>query len=240
MTTFPNCLEQLEERKLLSSVVFKGRELIVTGDPVFGNNISVGFDHLQKSVILNVNGLQYGFATHSVTLIDLVGGAGNDWLHVDESLAPFTIRTRFLPGGGNNVVVGGTERDSVYCGGAGNDTIYTGNGDDTVVGGTGNDTIVAGNDFKLIFGAKGNNTITTGHGRGYIFGGQGTNVITSAGDEFEIFGGPGNDTLRGGGFDTLWGGGGHDVLIGGLQRNYGQFSGIAKLKRVLFPDQPVL
>jgi Ca2+-binding RTX toxin-like protein len=232
-------LEPLEPRALLSSVVLQGRELIVRGEAAVGNNISVGFDAKQVHVILVVNGAQYGFGTHAVSLIDLIGGAGNDWLHVDQSVATFTIRTRFYPQGGDNVCVGGTERDLMICGGAGNDTLYTGDGDDTVIGGAGNDTMVLGNNYKLIFGAKGNNTLTAGHGRGYIFGGNGVNVIRSAGDQREIFGGPGDDVLTGGGFDTLWGGGGHDTLSGGDQRNYKPFGGIAKLKRILFPDVPL-
>ena len=183
MTSSQNGMEQLEDRVLLSSVVLQGRELIVHGDPVFGNNISVSFDAQLHNVILNLNGVQYGYGIHSVSLIDLIGGAGNDWLHADELIGPFTIRSRFYGLAGNNTIVGGSERDLILCGGAGNDTIYTGNGDDTVVGGAGNDSIIAGNNFKLIYAAKGNNSIILGHGQGYIFGGQGANYIQSAGSK---------------------------------------------------------
>ena len=233
-------LEQLESRTLLSTITLKGRELIVRGETGTANNISVGFDGRQKNIILTLNGVQSQYRTGSINLIDLIGGAGNDFLHVDETLAPFSIRTRMYGVGGDNTLVGGTERDYMICGGAGNDTIITGAGDDIVVGGTGNDTISLGKDFKLVYGSKGNNTITAApSGRGYIFGGKGTNVIHTAGDNYEVFGGPLNDTLTGGKFDTLWGGGGHDVLTGGLERNYRQFKGIAKLRRILFPDIPL-
>jgi Ca2+-binding RTX toxin-like protein len=187
-----------------------------------------------------LNGTVFTYKTGAISLINLVGGNGNDYLHVDQLLAPFSIRTRFFPGEGDNAVVGGNEHDNFICGGSGDDSIFAGNGDDTIVGGTGNDTMVVGRGFKLIFGAKGDNTITTDHGRGYIFGGNGTNTITSAGDEYEIFGGPGDDILRGGEFDTLWGQGGHDTLVGGLQRKYTAFKGIAKLRRILFPTIPVV
>ena len=231
-------VEPLESRTLFSSITFRGRELIVRGETNVGNNISVGFDAKAADVVLTLNGVQYGYKTHNVSLIDLIGGAGDDFLHVDESITPFTIRTRFYPVGGNNTVVAGTERDLILCGGAGDDTIYSGNGDDTIVGGAGNDTMVLGNSFKLVFGAKGNNNITAAYGRGYIFGGNGVNTITSLGSNREIFGGPGDDVLRGGQFDTLWGGGGHDSLTGGIERNNRQFGGVVKIKRILFPDVP--
>lgn len=232
--------ETLENRVLFSSVLLHGKQLTVEGDAVQGNNISVSLDKVQKIVQVNLNGVGYGYHSSEISLINLVGGAGDDWLHVDEPVSKFSIRVRLIPLGGNNTVVGGSERDLILCGGSGNDTIYTGNGDDTVVGGAGNDTIIAGNNFKLIYGAKGNNTITTGSGRGYIFGGQGSNLIHSGGDSYEVFGGAGDDSLSGGKFDTLWGGGGHDVLSGGLQRNYRQFSGYVKIKHVLFPDIPTI
>lgn len=233
------CLETLEERTLLSAITLKGRELIVRGESATGNDISVGFDGRQKNILLNLNGVQSVYKVGTVNLIDLIGGSGNDWLHVDETLAPFSIRVRLYGLGGDNALVGGAERDLIICGGAGDDTISTGSGDDTVVGGTGNDTIVLGKSFKLIFGAKGNNTITaTGNGRGYIFGGSGANNIRTVGDNYEVFGGSGDDTLHGGRFDTLWGGGGHDLLIGGTERHYKQFKGVVKLRRILFPDIP--
>ena len=153
-------LEQLESRTLLSTITLKGRELIVRGETGTANNISVGFDGRQKNIILTLNGVQSQYRTGSINLIDLIGGAGNDFLHVDETLAPFSIRTRMYGVGGDNTLVGGTERDYMICGGAGNDTIITGAGDDIVVGGTGNDTISLGKDFKLVYGSKGNNTIT--------------------------------------------------------------------------------
>jgi Ca2+-binding RTX toxin-like protein len=240
MTHDSEFIERLEDRKLLSSVVLQGRRLTVIGDQAIANNISVAFDSADKNIILNVNGVQYGYGLHSVSIINLVGGAGNDFLHVDESVNRFTIRTQFFPGEGNNTVVGGYERDKIICGGAGNDTIYTGGGDDQIIGGSGNDTIFAGSGLKLIFGAKGNNTITTVKGRGYIFGGQGNNIISSTGDNYEIFGGPNADTLTGGGRDTLWGQGGHDVLTGGTERHYGSFKGLANVRRRLYPDIPVL
>ena len=240
MTLGSHTIERLENRVLLSSVYLHDRQLTAVGDPVQGNNISVSFDKVQKIITLTLNGVAYGYRSRQISLVNLVGGAGNDWLHVDETVSKFTLRTRFIPMEGDNAVMGGSESDTFLCGGGGNDTIYTGAGDDTVIGGAGNDTIVAGDNFKLIYAARGNNTITTGHGRGYIFGGQGGNHINSAGDQFEIFGGAGDDTLTGGGFDTLWGGGGHDVLTGGLERNYRQFSGYAKIKHVLYPDIPTI
>jgi Ca2+-binding RTX toxin-like protein len=229
------CLEALEPRRLLSSVILHDKTLVVHADNRTNNIISVGYDRRERITVV-LNGVGTAFSKDSVDRIYLVGGKRADGMRVIETRREFNKHVRFYSEGGNDVMVGGTEPDLFICS-IGDQTINTGNGDDTVLGGAGNDTIVGGDDFKLIFGGQGNDTITVGRGRGYIIGGKGNNTITSHGDRFEIFGQGGNDTITGGGRDTLWGGGGHDVLRGGTE-SHGVFEHFAKLISVLKPETP--
>jgi Ca2+-binding RTX toxin-like protein len=233
--TQPACIEALEPRRLLSSVILHDKILVVHGDNGVHNTISIGYDRRERVTIV-LNGVGTAFKKDQLSRIYLVGGHLSDSMRVSEARREFTIPTRFFSQGGFDTMVGGTEADYFICT-TGDQTIFTGNGDDTVLGGSGNDTIVAGNNFKLIFGGKGNNTITTGNGRGFIIGGKGNNTITTRGDRFEIFGQGGNDTITGGGHDTLWGGGGHDVLQGG-EEHHSIFTGFGKMLRVLTPEAP--
>jgi Ca2+-binding RTX toxin-like protein len=239
-------VEPLERRVLLSSAVpsgsavLKGQRLIVRGDPNLPNDIVVSLDAAKKNVLVNLNGTQLSFDKDKVDRVTLVGGDGNDTLRVDESAAKFKIPTTFLEDAGDNLLVGGSEKDRMF-GGNGRDTIISGNGDDTIVAGNAGDTIVAGNDLKLIFGGAGDDMISAGNGRGYIFGGGGNDRITTAGGRFEIVGGTGDDTIIGGnGRDTLWGGGGVDVLHGAAERHFRKLPAAAKIIAQLKASRPEL
>jgi Ca2+-binding RTX toxin-like protein len=219
---------------LRSSAVLKGKHLLVRGDLNSPNDIIISLDAAKQNVLVNLNGTPFSFKKDNVDRVSLVGGDGNDTLRVDESAAKFKIPTTFLESAGDNLLIGGSEKDRIF-GGNGKDTIISGNGDDTIVAGNGGDTIVAGNDLKLIFGGAGNDTITAGNGQGYIFAGGGKDRIT-AGGRFEIVGGPGDDTIIGNGRDTLWGGGGKaDVLSGGVERHAGRLRRLSKILKLLRP-----
>jgi Ca2+-binding RTX toxin-like protein len=234
-------VEPLERRVLRSSAVLKGKHLIVRGDLNSPNDIIISLDAAKKNVLVNLNGTQLSFQKVRVDRVTLIGGDGNDTLRVDESAAKFKIPTTFLEETGDNLLIGGSEKDRMF-GGNGKDTLISGNGDDTIVAGNAGATIVAGNDQKLIFGGAGDDTITAGNGRGYIFGGGGNDRITTAGGRFEIVGGTGDDTIIGGsGRDTLWGGGGADVLRGAAaERHSGKLPGEAKIMKLLTTLRPEL
>ena len=238
-------MESLENRLLFYTVSAHGHRINIYGEQNVGNNIALSFDGKLKSLQININGVLFGYGIRRFNSIRLIGGAGDDFLHVDQPVHKFVISVWFFPGGGNNSVQGGSEPDGIVCGGAGNDTIITGDGQDTVIGGTGHDTIFVGSNLKTILGAKGGNNITVqGHAGGYIFAGDGgsviSNIVTTPGVKsiFELVGGTGNDTITGTGYDTLWGGGGNDLLSGGLEIHAGALPGYLKVHNLLLPLIP--
>ena len=111
---------------------------------------------------------------------------------------------------GNDIVYGGTGRDSIDSG-AGDDTIHAEEGNDTVFGGSGNDLIDLG---------EGDDSLgnwTSDAGDDTILGGAGNDAVIAGGGNDSVSGGDGNDTLFGSsGDDTLLGNAGDDRLFGGL------------------------
>jgi Ca2+-binding RTX toxin-like protein len=81
----------------------------------------------------------------------------------------------------------------VLIGGSDDDTIFGGNGaSDTLSGGAGRDQIAAGNgQNQVVDGGAGNDTIWAGEGGNTLFGGQGD-------DTFEITSHVGDSTIMGG------------------------------------------
>lgn len=118
------------------------------------------------------------------------GGAGDDFIYGR---------------GGNDVLVGGYGNDQIF-GELGNDQLYGGGGNDFMGGGSGDDQIVT----SYYFG-------TSQSGFSGVYGGDGNDVIVSNGVD-QIFGEAGNDTIYAnviyGGYATVDGGAGNDVLAG--------------------------
>ena len=107
---------------------------------------------------------------------------------------------------GDNVLVGGDERDHIR-GLGGDDTIDGKDGHDHLVGGDGNDTIQGGDDGDDIKGDDGDDTIDGGDGDDVIHGGFGNDTID---------GGDGNDDINGSQHnDIINGGGGNDTIASG-------------------------
>jgi Ca2+-binding RTX toxin-like protein len=147
------------------------------------------------------------------------GGAGNDSL--DSSA--YTGRVVFNGGDGDDTLLGGSGND-VANGGAGNDSISTGAGTDLVNAGAGNDFVDAGADADTVFGEDGNDILIGGDGNDIFNGNGGSDTITGEdGDDIllggadadSLDGGLGDDTVRGqgGDLDTAIGGGGIDVVV---------------------------
>jgi Ca2+-binding RTX toxin-like protein len=111
-------------------------------------------------------------------------------------------------GNGDDVISGGSERDSLY-GDAGADTLSGDDGDDEVFGQADNDSLS---------GNAGNDTLNGGVGSDTLFGNDDDDVLfgfafAAAGvaEADSLYGGAGNDTLVGGlGNDTMFGGLGND------------------------------
>ncbi|BDW87053.1 Hint domain-containing protein [Roseicyclus marinus] len=116
---------------------------------------------------------------------------------------------------GIEVVVGGSQNDTVIGndavnerldGGSGNDSLSGGGGNDTLLGGLGDDQLFGGTGTDSLDGGSGNDTLSGGEGNDTLFGGVGND---------SLIGGDGNDLLVGGdGADTLIGGAGNDQLRG--------------------------
>ena len=196
-------LEPLEIRRLLSASLTSAGQLIVTGDPVNPNTITVGLDAAGTSVDVSVNTDPVeSFTAASVNKVIIVGGAGDDTITIDQSNNPFTIPTKIFGGPGNDTITGGNEDDYIG-GGSGADSINSGSGNDTVVGGNGGDMLTCGTGNDSLFGGPGADTLVAGSGTDLLKGGLGA------------------DSLEGGtGTDTLFGGGGHNVLLGGSGNSF--------------------
>ena len=122
----------------------------------------------------------------------IFGGEGDDQINDETSNGGGTL----VGGGGNDIIYGGTDTDSID-GGAGNDQIFGGSGgSETIEGGEGNDIIFGGNGGDSIEGGEGNDQIFGGSGGGEtLSGGDGNDVIFNDGGADQILGGPGSDTV---------------------------------------------
>jgi Ca2+-binding RTX toxin-like protein len=128
------------------------------------------------------------------------GGAGVDFLYGDL---------------GNDSLIGGADNDFLY-GNEGNDIMRGGLGTDVMFGGQDNDTMYGGLDPDVMIGGPGNDVMYGGDG--VIVGGilDAEPAVGAALLDDNLAGGSGNDTLYGGGgWDTLDGQDGHDVLVPG-------------------------
>jgi hypothetical protein len=104
---------------------------------------------------------------------------------------------------GDDVIVGGSNADTIF-GSGGDDLICALGGDDDVRGADGDDRVFAGD---------GADTVRLLAGDDFVNGGGGADVLRAAGGNDEVRGADGDDRLEGaGGDDQLTGGPGDDVL----------------------------
>jgi Ca2+-binding RTX toxin-like protein len=158
----------------------------------------------------------------------LIGGAGDDLLHGDDTIAagrntewavtvnrpalvdpnaadqPKTDYTWTIQYGGTI----GTDTDG------GDDTLYGGKGNDWLLGGAGNDLLDGGTEDDVLFGEAGHDTLLGGAGQDMLAGGANDDWLDGGTEVDHLFGGAGDDVLIGGaGDDFLWGGTGRDTYI---------------------------
>ncbi|MCO6429734.1 MAG: hypothetical protein J5J00_02655 [Deltaproteobacteria bacterium] len=136
------CVERLEERKLLSTVLISG-----TAGP---DDIAVGMSGKRIAVI--VNG-EHRLLPKRTTQIDIVTEEGDDIVRVSPKVK---LRARLFGGDGDDLLAGGSGRDSLY-GGSGNDTLVGGAGNDLLIGHDGRDLLDGGRGSDLISGTRGEN-----------------------------------------------------------------------------------
>jgi hypothetical protein len=216
-------VESLELRRLLSSVTFANGILTITGDPINGSSLTAEPDSTGQYIHASAGeGQTDNVLISQVKQIDIIGGAGPDYIYVDAS---FTIPTSILGGAGNDTIRGDSGHNTIN-GGAGDDwidgrgsanTIYGGEGDDTLLGASGNDFIDGGAGNDSIDGAAGNDTLLGDDGNDTLLGDAGNDFLVGGSGDNSIQGGLGNDTLQGGpDADTLVPGSGNDFIsLGG-------------------------
>ncbi len=213
-------LETLELRRLLSSVTFNNGILTVSGDPINGSSLTAAPDSTGKLVHASAgDGQTLNEPIASVKQINIIGGAGPDYIYVDSSI---TIPTSIIGGAGNDTIRGGGGSNTIN-GGTGDDwisgrgttnIIYGGDGDDTILGGSGNDFIDGGAGDDSIDGAAGDDTLIGDAGNDTLLGDAGNDSLVGGTGDNDIEGGLGNDTLRGGpDTDTLTPGSGNDYIV---------------------------
>jgi serralysin len=148
--------------------------------------------------------------------------------------------------GGDNIMTGGANTDSLY-GYAGNDTLNGGGGTDTLLGGVGDDTYVinvagvsiveyVGEGTDTVQTSLATYVITSAHVENLTFTGSANalgignalgNVITSGAGNDQLNGNNGNDTLIStGGDDRFYGGNGNDTITTGLGQDRVFLSGL--------------
>jgi Ca2+-binding RTX toxin-like protein len=128
---------------------------------------------------------RYGSAAAPVTSIRANFGSQNDSLVIAEEI---TLDARISGGGGNDVMLGGNERD-FFNGDEGDDYLVGNNGADVLEGGDGDDTLDGGENADTLRGGKGRDKVTyenankdTGEGvEIYVFDGK---LIATGGDAF--------------------------------------------------------
>ncbi|MGF0538175.1 DUF5801 repeats-in-toxin domain-containing protein, partial [Agrobacterium sp. ES01] len=125
------------------------------------------------------------YTTSEITLIEIEGGKGNDFLQGSDAQGDK------ISGGDDNDWISGLGGDDDISGGNGNDEIWGGEGDDLIRGDWGQDTIYGDAGDDTIYAGGDNDTIRGGAGDDKIYGGDGNDtIIHTVGD--------GNDIVDGG------------------------------------------
>ncbi|MGH2548752.1 MAG: calcium-binding protein, partial [Thermomicrobiales bacterium] len=164
----------------------------------------------------------------------LIGGAGDasgtsniQGTNGDDYIEDHSLNWGILSGGGgNDTLIGGTARVSLY-GDIGDDTMIGSSVADTdVLGGNGNDFIDGRGGDDALDGGGGEDTLYGGIGNDYLYGDDGADVLSGDQGRDNIVGGDGNDTIviRTGQFEageSIDGSDGVDTLLTmGLNNDY--------------------
>ena len=213
-----NSYSVLEDRRLLTVVVFQNAsEVVIRGDG-FDNQVDVREidDTLRVSV---TDEGTFDFDLDGVSSVRFVGGSGDD---IFTNLT--NITTIAAGNDGNDRLTSGNGNDRLF-GHAGNDTLTSSGGNNTLNGADGANTINGGNGIDTIFTLDGIDTINGGAGDDFISSRGGNDTINGGNGMDTVFAGAGNDTVNGNngndflfgqdGIDDIAGGEGNDVIRGG-------------------------
>jgi Ca2+-binding RTX toxin-like protein len=216
-------IDRLESRLLYSAgISLRQGVLYVHATDAAAVNVIVGYaDAGKTSVKVTADAAQLGalLASSRIDRVILEGGAGNDSLKIDSTLARFDKQALILGSDGNDTLVGGAGDDAliggagddILAGGKGNDLLCGGSGNDTLTGGTGNDICFGGLDSDQVDAGDGNDNIFSLHGPDTVVAGNGDDSIT-VGESGRSDGGAGND-------DSSILAGSTAIVIGGADTN---------------------
>lgn len=191
-------------------------ELLVVGQPVAGQVLSLDMSGVSDKDGIDTRTLQFQWYLDSVPLTgSVVGNLHLTQQHVGgEISATVTYTDNF---GAKETVTSaltptvseagrfyiGTPSNDEFIAGTGEDTVNAYAGDDTVFGGAGRDSIDGGPGADQINGGSERDTLIGGDGDDTLQGGTGDDGILAGEGDDRLSGGEGNDTLNGGpGTDT--------------------------------------
>jgi Ca2+-binding RTX toxin-like protein len=208
---------------LTANVSITGTELTINE---FGAAAAVRITVTQGASGLTVNdngAVSSPIPTASITLIQIIGGAFNDYVSVNNLTVPCVI----FGEGGNDTLIGGSGNDTLV-GGNGNDLLQGMNGDDILEGDLGNDTLHGGpgDDYlnggtsgTFYAGSDGTDVLDGGTGNDFVDYRWRTDNLTIRLDGTARSGAPGeDDTIEN--VTNALGGSGNDLIIGNAQANY--------------------
>lgn len=221
-------LEEVERRRLLSSVYLHDGYLSVTGTHK-QDFISIYYPRTTANLQVKIGREFWTFITADVQTLRINGGAGDDRIGIDEGsgaliYGPISVPTRIYGADGNDTIFGGSGRDRIY-GGNGNDSIFGGTSGDAIYGESGDDVINSGpapgsyqyqpDRYDHIWGGDGNDTLAGSIGDDTINGDAGDDSINGSDGDDSLLGDDDNDTVNGdAGTDLVDGGDGDDFVSG--------------------------
>jgi Ca2+-binding RTX toxin-like protein len=189
---FLPAVEQLEDRVTPSVTSFfsPGAHILSVFGDALDNRIVVSRD-TGGDILVNGGAVatQGGAPTvANVSLIQVFGQAGNDFIALDETNGALPSANLF-GGAGNDTLIGGSGNDLLF-GQAGNDILMGKGGNDMLFGGDGNDTLIGGAGNDQVFGQAGNDRMiwNPGDGTDLNEGGDGIDTVeVNGGNASETF-----------------------------------------------------
>jgi len=189
------CVEPLESRTLLTTIVFNHHRLGIAGAAGAPNTITVGLSPGGLSVTAQIlvhapkqtlNLTKTFPLSAGIREVIIRGGNRDDLIKVDQTYGSFPIPCQMTGGAGYDTIYGGDEPDLIYgqggndylSGGAGNDTLLGQTGDDTLIGGDGNDLLAGSFGNDDMDGGDGNDTLADARGADTVLGGAGNNLFS--------------------------------------------------------------
>jgi len=200
-------LEQLESRRLLSSVDLVGGVLTVLGSQG-KDDITISLkEGSTNQLSVNLNGAIDNFNVSAVNSVFVYGRTGDDSMMVSNlnGVVPFAV---FMGGGEDKDIIVGGNFDDTLRGGEKDDMLTGGRGDDSLAGDDDNDVLTGGVGDDYLIGGAGNDILAGNGGADYLKGGADNDRMSGGNDNDELWGSEGND--------SLFGDDGDDFLVGGL------------------------